>query len=363
MKCFVLAMLVILFSCKNSLSVEHITIDTKSGDFFENIVSDVLLLLEHDLKKIIADDYSYVVNNSRFQLQANSWKPKPNPKTKLTSIFKQINKNNFKESFASAIQPVVEIACIPKSYDALNEYQSKCIKELFKYPIIQTINIGYDFKHGTSIDREITDLASVNDKFRYHQIVYSLADILNSAYERENKSRVSMSIDFVKHPIPIISASSNVIKSDISEAVIAAERKELDAKLDRIRIDCNTGQNGSHSCGDSWKKYYRHLLEELDSSPDSYFLSKPAREAREAQEAKEAKVARDKMLDWAINSSSARSRDDSDMINHGITDVRTGEFLAPAGNGYVSTRNGTFYTPAGSNGITNTRTGQFIPTF
>lgn len=48
--------------------------------------------------------------------------------------------------------------------------------------------------------------------------------------------------------------------------------------------------------------------------------------------------------------------------NRGAINPRTGEFYAPAGDGYVSTRNGTYFTSAGPNGVINTRTGEFVPT-
>ena len=47
--------------------------------------------------------------------------------------------------------------------------------------------------------------------------------------------------------------------------------------------------------------------------------------------------------------------------NAGAINPYTGEFYAPAGDGYVGTKDGTFYAPAGPNGVTNTRTGQFVP--
>lgn len=46
---------------------------------------------------------------------------------------------------------------------------------------------------------------------------------------------------------------------------------------------------------------------------------------------------------------------------NGAINPNTGEFYAPAGDGYVGTRDGTYYAPAGPSGVTNTRTGQFIP--
>ena len=48
---------------------------------------------------------------------------------------------------------------------------------------------------------------------------------------------------------------------------------------------------------------------------------------------------------------------------HGMTDVVTGEFLAPTGGGgFIGTRDGTYYAPSGPSGIIDTRTGGFIPT-
>jgi hypothetical protein len=51
------------------------------------------------------------------------------------------------------------------------------------------------------------------------------------------------------------------------------------------------------------------------------------------------------------------------LQNGGALNTATGEFLAPTGRGYTGTQDGTFYTPSGSNGIINTRTGGFTPVF
>ena len=45
----------------------------------------------------------------------------------------------------------------------------------------------------------------------------------------------------------------------------------------------------------------------------------------------------------------------------GLIDPSSGEYFTPSGAGYTSTRNGTFYSRSGPNGITDTHTGQFIP--
>ena len=64
----------------NAFAAENVTIETKNDNFFENLISDTLYLLDPDLKKIIADDFDNVVSNSKFALQVNSWKPRANPK-------------------------------------------------------------------------------------------------------------------------------------------------------------------------------------------------------------------------------------------------------------------------------------------
>ena len=130
----------------NAFAAENITIETKNINFFENLISDTLYLLDPDLKKIIADDLDNVVSNSKFKLQVNSWKPRTNPKTRLATVYDRINRSNLKESISSLVQPVVEIACSSQKHDPLNNYQSECIKELFTYPIIQQIEINRGFK-------------------------------------------------------------------------------------------------------------------------------------------------------------------------------------------------------------------------
>lgn len=47
-------------------------------------------------------------------------------------------------------------------------------------------------------------------------------------------------------------------------------------------------------------------------------------------------------------------------VNQGAINPYTGEYYAPAGSGYVD-RRGTYYTPAGPNGVINTQTGEYSP--
>jgi hypothetical protein len=46
--------------------------------------------------------------------------------------------------------------------------------------------------------------------------------------------------------------------------------------------------------------------------------------------------------------------------DRGAENPQTGEFFAPRGKGFVSTKDGTFYAPAGPFGLVNTKTGEFL---
>jgi len=61
------------------------------------------------------------------------------------------------------------------------------------------------------------------------------------------------------------------------------------------------------------------------------------------------------------NNDNYRVNTEQKTVNTGAVNPVTGEYYAPAGRGYVGTRDGTYYAPAGTNGMIDTRTGQFIP--
>ncbi|MDD2581900.1 MAG: hypothetical protein PHR66_07900 [Desulfuromonadaceae bacterium] len=353
MKVNLLILLFVVFSCEISFAYENIVIETKNDNLFENIVSDSLLLLDPDLQKSIEGDFAHVVANSKFSVPVNSWKPRPNPKNKLTTIYNRINGNNIKESFASLIQPVVELACTPNKYDPLNEVTSKCIKKLFKYPIIETIQIGYIFKSNKTIEQNISSLSNLNDRFRYHQIIWTIADIMNGAYERVSEKNVSKAVNLVKYPLafvdPLVTAEKKFSASD--QMIISNEKSDLESQISRKRMECHNTIPGSNDYCYKKKKELEALLEELIRNPEYYFEQKPVRAAEALAKARtEEQEARQ-----------ARARAEEVEVNTGAINPYTGEFYAPAGDGYVSTRNGTYYAPAGPNGVVNTRTGEFSP--
>ncbi len=63
----------------------------------------------------------------------------------------------------------------------------------------------------------------------------------------------------------------------------------------------------------------------------------------------------------AREGSAYRTMPRTEISNNGAINPATGEYFPRAGQGYVSSRNGTYYAPAGPNGVTNTRTGEFVP--
>ncbi len=373
-----LMVLLIVFSCEITFATENITSETKTWNLFDNIVSDTLLLLDPDLKKIIADDFNHVVNNSKFQVQVNSWKPRPNPKIKLASIYNNTNSNNIRESFSSLVQPVVEIACTPQKYDPLNEYQSKCIKELFNYPIIETIKIGYTYRPNTTIDQNIANLSGITDKYRYHQIVCTMADIMNGAYEKVSKKNVTKSVNFVKYPLALFAPSVATAKkfSVNDKIIISNEKADLESQISRKRMECHNTKAGSNDHCYKKKKELEALLDELERYPEYYFEQKQVREAK----ARAQEIADTQDAEIAAQEAHARTTHDMEeqqmrqhqqMLNemgpvkvlpNGMAiNTGSGEFLAPSGSGYVGTQDGTFYTPAGQNGLINTGTGRFTP--
>lgn len=347
-----LVILLIVISCEITFATENITSETKTGNLFENIVSDTLLLLDPDLKKIIADDFNHVVNNSKFQVQVNSWKPRPNPKIRLASIYNNTNSNNIRESFASLVQPVVEIACTPQKYDPLNEYQSKCIKELFNYPIIETIKISYTFRPNTTIDQNIANLSGLNDKYRYHQIVCTIADILNGAYEKVSKKNVTKNVNFTKHPLPIVATGVSSGSGRSYGNTGASTNSCRKPSPPTTRINSISGHTVTYKT-DNYEQYnidmkeYEHCLDIEKIKVGGNLADINHRRAQQAQQQQQL--------------AQQAQEEEKHKVNHGAINPFTGEFLAPAGDGYVGTRDGTYYTPAGSHGIINTRTGEFSP--
>jgi len=73
-------------------------------------------------------------------------------------------------------------------------------------------------------------------------------------------------------------------------------------------------------------------------------------------------IADDWQIPWAGDRPKNSSRPDRGRDRDATVNPRTGEALAPISPGYVGTRDGTYYAPAGPSGVINTRTGEFIPT-
>lgn len=376
-------MLIFAFSPRFTYSAENITIQTENSGFFFNIISDATYLLDPDLKTVVAADFNSIVDKSKFNYQGYNWPPKIDAKTRISNIYRDIHKNNIKESMARLVQPVVEAACTPQHYDPFNDFPPKCIKNLLNYSIITTINIKYDYKSKKSIDMYTDDLKGLNDKNRYQQMVRTIADIMNNAYERFSKKIVVKNANIVKHPIQLVGASS-VGSRKASKCVkpnaphMPSYRNEMEEyekchDLEMINVaESSTAANNrnstSSSCvepnspfSQSYKadmvEYEQCLnLKKIASGASPYDIIQERNAKRQAEEEARQRAAIEAQV-------IAEQQQQFQPVNTGAINTSTGEFLAPAGSGYVGTKDGTYYAPAGPNGIINTRTGQFSPVF
>jgi hypothetical protein len=192
-----------------TFAAERYVINTKDDNFFENFVSDTSLLLTPDLRKIISANFDTVVNNSKFQPQPNSsWLPKPNPRIKLNTIYNRISSDNIKENFAYLVNPIVEIACSsPSQNDPMGDKSSKCIKQMLKYPVIQTIEINYVYDSNKTFEQIVSSLSGLNDINRYQQMVISMADIMNKSFEKIGQKTVSLNAFVTKYPLALQTSS------------------------------------------------------------------------------------------------------------------------------------------------------------
>jgi hypothetical protein len=199
----ILIVMMIVFSCEMTFAAESITVETRDANFFRNFVTDTVLLLDNDLKTLLADDIENIVRQAKFGIQPNSWKPKPSPKNKLSSVYSRINKNNLKEAFADLVQPVVEIACTSQKYDPLREASTKCIKDMLVYPIIEQIQIDYTYNSKKTFDQFVSDLTELNSNTIYPQMIRTAADIMNSAFEKIQHKSVVKTVSVIKYPLAL----------------------------------------------------------------------------------------------------------------------------------------------------------------
>lgn len=193
----------LLISCFSSIAVaaENYTFDTKSNNFFDNVVYDTMLLLDSDLRKTLAPDMATIVEHARFTQETNTWKPRISPRGLLTNIYTDMNSSNIKESFSLLIKPVVEMACVSQQYDPMNNLSSKCVKEVLKYPVSEAIRISYSYSAPKSIDQYIDGLSGLSSNNRYQQIVRTTADLLNSAYAKSLNKEIEKNVTIVKRPL------------------------------------------------------------------------------------------------------------------------------------------------------------------
>jgi len=155
----------------SSASAQTIVVETQSPDFFYNVVLDSLFLMNSELQEMLAPDFELLVKKASFTPQPNSWIPRPHPKGMISNVYNKISTNNLGESFTSMVSKVVELACTPPQYDPLSSSSSKCVSKTLKYPIIEPIQIKYNYNKGKTFDQFVSHLSNSTDADRYQNIV------------------------------------------------------------------------------------------------------------------------------------------------------------------------------------------------
>ena len=301
---FYIILSLFILSSTDVLAVESYKIDTNSNNLFQNIVSDTILLLDNDLQHEFLSDYKKIIADSTFQLEKHSWKPRSNPVSKIKTIYLSMDSKNIKNSFSSMIKPLIEIGCSPLQPDPLNELLTKCIKNLLRYPIIDTVIIDYEYRK-QSVDKIIHGPKVIDENSQYQRMVITLADLINNGYARINNNNISKVVKIVKYPLPHLAASAPPPMSAVDLSVINYERIKLESDIDSKRLECtDTGHKMSQrkNCDNALKEI-RNELALLQENPFSYFSGKYQRQ--QIREGKALDAARRKE---AIAQKSAESR-------------------------------------------------------
>lgn len=213
MKNCLIAVLLLVFSSSAAHATANYSIATRSTDFFENVVSDTLLLLDQELRSSLQPELETIISHARFTQERNAWTPRTNHRAQLATIHGNTTATTLKESFAALIRPVVELACVSSEYDPMNSIAARCVKETLSYPVTDTLRINYRYAAPKGVDQYIAGLAGLNSANRYQQIVRTTADLLNSAYQTAHNRPVTVQAQLVKQPMSYIVTGKGTSRS------------------------------------------------------------------------------------------------------------------------------------------------------
>lgn len=289
----------------NASAAQNITIETQSSNLFENIVTDTYLLLDSNLQEKLSPYLAHIGVNSVFTVKSNSWIPKPNPKNTLLREYSNINVTNLNTSFASLIQPVIELACAPQVQDPFNELSSKCIKALFSYPIVQPIGINYNYNNTANIEQVIGEVSGgLDDIDRYKRIIRAMADIMNSSFEIATNNNIKVSLNFTKYPLDLVkpysikstapNLNTRTKKSTNLSAAAASERAKLEKKLDKLENSTSSTLNTGNGEKDKMVEDTKKEIQKLEDSPDFYVQNKKYEREAYAERIRKANLREDR---------------------------------------------------------------------
>lgn len=335
----------------NGASAKTIKIETQSPYFFDNVVLDSLLLMDRELQRVLANDISHLVKSASFTPQPSRWLPRPPPKGRLLNIYNSINAKNLSESFTSMVAPVIEMACTSRHYDPLNDSSSKCVSQILKYPIIDLIQINYTYVQGKSFDQLVSNLQNSTNADRYQNIVSTLADLMNSGYQKNANTRIAKKMNVIKYPLPLVATTGSSVQNGTSGGMtnedIINEKALLNAELDRKRIECTDAKHNMaqrKSC-DKAKDAIREQLEVIEKTPSMYFAYKQKRMSEELAQASRRQSATPTSYEQDedyVKNGSANKQQEYFLTNGGM-------MMQPPGSAFATTSKGeTYFKPEGS---------------
>ena len=331
----------------SSASAQTIAVETQSPHFFYNVVLDSFFLMDRGLQEVLAPDFERLVEKASFTPQPNSWIPKPHPKGVISNIYNRISANNLGESFTTMVSKVVELACTSPQYDPLSSLSSKCVSKILKYPIIEPIQIKYNYNKGKTFDQFVSNLSNSTDADRYQNIVVALADLMNSGYERSSNTNITKQLHFVKYPLPMVASvrptSASGGLSGMTEADIKNEMMRLNLALDGTRIACTDvklNQRERKAC-DNELKELRTQIELLNSNPSSYLAYKEQLAVKEMSKNQVTNSRRNERYD-GVGDEKSRNQQQYFTTDGGM-------MTQPPGSDFAITSKGdTYYKPQGS---------------
>ncbi len=152
----------------------------------------------------------------------------------------------------------------------------------------------------------------------------------------------------------------------VTQSAPSPDQERRNQEAQRIMNNLPSGKPGDKAKRDSMLEHARILMnagdgpgaEQAEKVLNNMPYGKPGDKSKRDSELERARILTGQSTGTPPEQAKHRG---TNPPKQGVVNPVTGEFYAPAGNGYVGTRDGTYYAPAGPNNVINTRTGQVAP--